>query len=343
MRCGAFCLCRRCLNIQQKNTFTKEKILMKIAHSLYESAEILLPHLVDACPDAIIGVNNKGIVIIFNPAAADMTNHAIGAVLGKLHIAELYGNMKNAKAVKAAIYSKKFGGKNRLIGYETSIVNNAGNRIPIRLSAALLIENGQEVGSVGFFHNLTIRKRLEEKLRILSITDGLTNLYNQRHFYTSLSNELARAKRHNRNLSAIGFDIDNFKQCNDRFGHLEGDNVLRLVGEILHAETRQSDLPFRYGGDEFFVLLPETNHEQAVTVAEKIRITFNERWPFDTGKEGAKHFRATLSMGVIQRTDETDHLELIRKIDLMIYTAKREGGNRVVAQSTRQENPEQKV
>ena len=316
---------------------------MKIAHSIYESSETLLPHLVDACPDAIIGVNNKGIVIIFNPAAADMTNHAVEAVLGKLHIAELYGNMKNAKAVKTAIYSKKFGGENRLIGYETSIVDNAGNRIPIRLSAALLIENGQEVGSVGFFHNLTSRKKLEEKLRTLSITDGLTNLYNQRHFYTSLSNELSRAKRHNRNLSAIGFDIDNFKLCNDRFGHLEGDNVLRLVGEILRAETRQSDLSFRYGGDEFFVLLPETNNEQALNVAEKIRRAFNERWPFDAEGGRENHFRATLSMGMIQRVDETDPLELIHKIDLMIYAAKKAGGNRVVVHLAQQGNQEQKI
>jgi len=309
---------------------------MKIANSLYESSEILLPHLVEACPDAIIGVNKKGIVIIFNPAAAAMTGHAVQAVLGKMHITELYGDIKNAKAVKAAIYSGKFGGKNRLIGYETEIVSSAGNHIPIRLSAALLVENGEEVGSVGFFHDLTSRKKLEEKLRTLSITDGLTGLYNQRHFYTCLSGELSRAKRHNRNLSMIGFDLDNFKKCNDSFGHLEGDNVLRLVGEILHAETRQSDLSFRYGGDEFFVVLPETNREQALIVAEKIRKAFNERWPFDSKGKNTETFRVTLSMGMIQHTDETDPLELIHKVDLMIYAAKKAGGNRVMVHPAQQ-------
>ncbi|MHB8092431.1 MAG: GGDEF domain-containing protein [Syntrophales bacterium] len=304
---------------------------MKIANSLYKSSEILLLRLVEACPDAIIGVNNKGVVIIFNPAAAAMTSHAVEDVLGKLHITELYEDIKNAKAVKAAIYSKKFGGKNRLIGYETEIVDSAGNHIPIRLSAALLIENGEEVGSVGFFHDLTSKKKLEEKLRTLSITDGLTGLYNQRHFYTSLSFELSRAIRHNRDLSVIGFDLDKFKQCNDSFGHLEGDNVLRLVGDILHATTRQSDLSFRYGGDEFFVLLPETNSEQALTVAEKIRSAFNERWPFDFKEGNAGNFRVTLSMGMIQRTNETDPLELINKVDMLLYAAKKSGGNSVLA------------
>jgi diguanylate cyclase (GGDEF)-like protein/PAS domain S-box-containing protein len=298
---------------------------------IYGSTEMLLTHLVDACPDAIIGVNKAGIVLIFNPAAAVMTDHPVEAALGKLSITEFYENIETAKGVKAAIYSKKYGGPNRLIGYETQIIDRTGHLIPIRLSAALLVEKGQEVGSVGFFHNLTHQKKLEEKLRILSITDGLTGLYNQRHFYTSLSGELSRAKRHNRNLSLIGFDLDKFKQCNDRFGHLEGDNVLRLVGDIIKTETRKSDLSFRYGGDEFFVLLPETNHEQAITVAEKILTSFNDRWPFDSTAGQVGDFRVTLSMGVAQYTGETEPTALIKKVDLLIYAAKKSGGNTVVA------------
>jgi diguanylate cyclase (GGDEF)-like protein/PAS domain S-box-containing protein len=304
---------------------------VKSANLLYESEDTLLPHLVEACPDAIIGVNSKGIVIIFNPAAALLTRHPVETALGKMHIAELYGNLEIAKTVKAAIYSKKFGGQNRLNGYETEIVDSSGRHIPIRLSAALLIENGQEAGSVGFFHDLTHQKKLEEKLRNLSITDGLTGLYNQRHFHSSLSDELLRARRHSRNLSVIGFDLDKFKQCNDRFGHLEGDNVLRLIGDILHTETRKSDMSFRYGGDEFFVLLPETNREQALNVAEKIRRVFNERWPFDSKAGMAGDFRVTLSMGVIQYTDEKETTELIKRLDILIYSAKKEGGDRIAS------------
>jgi diguanylate cyclase (GGDEF)-like protein/PAS domain S-box-containing protein len=304
---------------------------MKNDNLLYESQETLLSRLIDACPDAIIGINTKGIVTIFNPAAALLTKYPVETALGKMHIAEFYGNLETAKAIKAAIYSKKFGGQNRLNGYETEIVDSSGRHIPIRLSAALLIENNQEAGSVGFFHDLTHQKKLEEKLRNLSITDGLTGLYNQRHFYTSLSDELSRARRHGRNLSVIGFDLDKFKQCNDRFGHLEGDNVLRLIGDILHTETRKSDLSFRYGGDEFFVLLPETNREQAVNVAEKIRRVFNERWPFDSKVGFTSEFRVTLSMGVIQYTDENETTELIKRLDILIYSAKNGGGDRIAS------------
>jgi diguanylate cyclase (GGDEF)-like protein/PAS domain S-box-containing protein len=298
---------------------------------LYQSAEILLPHLIGVCPDAIIGVNNEGIIIIFNSAAAALTRYPIEDVLGKMHISDFYGSLDMARSIKKAIYSKKFGGQNRLNGYETEIVDSSGRHIPIRLSAALLIENNQEAGSVGFFHDLTHQKKLEEKLRTLSITDGLTGLYNQRHFYTSLSVELSRAKRHNRNLSVIGFDLDEFKQCNDRYGHLEGDNVLRLVGDILKTGTRESDLSFRYGGDEFFVILPETDLQQALRVAEKIRQIFNRRWPFDSSAGQADQFRVTLSMGVIQYTDETEATELIKKLDILIYSAKKAGGNQVAS------------
>ncbi len=299
---------------------------------LYESMGGFLPQLVDVCPDAIIGVNTKGIVTIFNPAAAALTGHPIEDAVGTMHITRFYKDINDARMVKSAIYSEEFGGKNRLVGYETEIIDSVGNIVPIRLSSALLVENGKETGSVGFFHDMTAQKKLEEKLRTLSITDGLTGLYNQRHFYTCLFNELSRTIRHNRPLGIIGFDLDNFKKCNDTFGHLEGDNVLRLIGAVLISETRRSDLPFRYGGDEFFLLLPETTREQTMTVAEKILRVFHERWPYDSAAGRNGQFRVGLSMGVIQRTDESDPVELIHKVDLLIYAAKKSGGDRVVAQ-----------
>lgn len=295
------------------------------------SSRVLLPRLVDACPDAIIGIDKKGTVMIFNPAAATLTGYPINEALGKMHITDFYGSAEVARSVKAAIYSPRYGGENRLDGYETEILDHSGSHIPIRLSAALLIDEGREIGSIGFFHDLTRQKKLEEKLKMLSITDGLTGLYNQRHFHESLSREMARAKRHKRNLSLIGFDLDEFKQCNDRLGHLEGDNTLRLVGDILKTQTRKSDLSFRYGGDEFFIILPETNQAQAFEVAEKIRRTFNERWPFDSLIPKEQPFRVTLSIGVVEYGGEEDPKELIKKLDILIYSAKRTGGDRIAS------------
>lgn len=296
---------------------------------LFESRETLLTHLVDVCPDGIIGVDSAGMVIIFNPKAADMLQRPVDSVLGKLHIRDIYGSFEKARIIKAAIYSDDHGGANRLEGFETDIVDAGGKSIPIRLSAALLRSDGKEIGSVGFFHDLTRRKTLEEKLRILSITDGLTGLYNQRYFYICLSEELKRAGRYGRPLSIITFDLDHFKQCNDRFGHLEGDNVLRMVGDLLNTVTRQSDFCFRYGGDEFFILLPETPLSRAAVTAEKIRTRFNEQWLFSAFEDKDAGFRVSLSIGVAERRDETEPQALIQRVDMAMYRSKRAGGDRV--------------
>lgn len=281
--------------------------------------------LIALCPDGVIGVDTGGIVRIFNDKAVAMTGRPADAVLGRLHIRDLYGSLAHAKAVKAAIYADEHGGAGRLEGYEAEIVNADGDTIPIRLSAALIVENDEEIGSVGFFHDLTTQKALETKLRTLSITDGLTGLYNQRHFYFRLADELARSQRYGRPLSLVAMDLDRFKECNDRFGHLEGDNVLRLVGDIMKTLSRRTDQAFRYGGDEFFVILPETNLGQAVMMAEKIRAAFNDRWPYDAADPSSP--RVTLSIGVAQSDGETEAEAFIRRADMAMYAAKQAGGD----------------
>ena len=283
--------------------------------------------LIALCPDGIVGVDTTGIIRIFNQKAAAMTQRAADSVIGVLHIREVYGTLERAKAVKAAIHADAWGGNGCLIGYETEMVDVSGRTIPIQLSATLITKDGKEIGSAGFFHDLTSQKALEAKLRLLSITDGLTGLFNQRHFYTQLAEELARTERYGRPLSLVAMDLDRFKDCNDRFGHLEGDNVLRSVGDLMRTVTRRSDQAFRYGGDEFFVLLPETNLKQAAVMGEKIRTAFNERWPYDVSEAGAP--RVTLSIGVAQSAGESEPEAFIRRADMAMYSAKQAGGDRV--------------
>jgi diguanylate cyclase (GGDEF)-like protein/PAS domain S-box-containing protein len=292
--------------------------------------EKIITNLIAVCPDGIIGVDLHGTVVIFNGKATSLTRRKAEDVLGCLDIGKIYGNREQARRIKAALYSEDYGGIGQLEGFETSIVDSDGKTIPIRLSAVLIMDEGTEVGSVGFFHDLTNQKAMEERLHNLSITDGLTNLFNQRHFHSSLADEIDRVRRYNSPLSLICLDLDRFKVCNDRYGHLEGDNVLRSVGNLLNIVTRHSDKAFRYGGDEFFVLLPETNLVQATITAGKIRQMFNENWPFETGGSGPPT-RVTLSIGVVERQDETSGEALIKRADIAMYNAKAQGGDRVVA------------
>ncbi len=307
----------------------EEVEMIQTAFSSIMAREKIITNMIAVCPDGIIGVDMHGTVVIFNEKAAVLTHRNAEDVLGSLDIGEIYGSRDQARGIKAALYAEEYGGAGKLEGFETSIVDTEGRIIPIRLSAVVINDEGTPVGSVGFFHDMTNQKEMERKLHNLSITDGLTNLFNQRHFHTCLADEIDRVKRYNHPLSLICFDLDGFKNCNDRYGHLEGDNVLRRIGTLLNTITRHSDKAFRYGGDEFFVLLPETNLTQATVTAEKIRQMFNESWPYETDRSttGA---RVTLSIGVVQRVGEISGEALIKRADVAMYNAKSKGGDKVV-------------
>jgi diguanylate cyclase (GGDEF)-like protein/PAS domain S-box-containing protein len=299
----------------------------KEADSLIIDEKIFFKNLVSLCPDGIIAINRKGIIVIFNKAAEDITGYTPEETIGKMSIAELYHSIKMARRIKKDMYGKNWGGPGRLYDYEVEAVRKSGERFPIRFSATLLWDKGEEAGSVGFFHDLTPHKQMEERFHQLSITDGLTGLYNHRHFFTVLTEELKRAERYGRPLSLICFDLDNLKCCNDNYGHLEGDRILRLVGDTLRSVLRQSDGCFRYGGDEFMILLPEADLRKASIVAEKVRDTFALRCGILDKIKNPEKF--TLSMGIARVSKGEAAESLIKRADHAMYEAKKGGGDRI--------------
>jgi diguanylate cyclase (GGDEF)-like protein len=164
------------------------------------------------------------------------------------------------------------------------------------------------------------RERLAEEVKRLSITDDLTGLYNYRHFFKTLEAELVRMKRQKTSLSLLMFDLDHFKRYNDVYGHLEGDNVLRKVGEIVRNSIRSNvDSGYRYGGDEFTALLIGAPLDQALTIAERIRSSIEQAGFQDiTVSVGLAEYRETLSLE-----------RLVKSADDAMYVAKHSGGNRV--------------
>ena len=294
-----------------------------------------LDKLVLVCPDGIMAVDRKGVVIIFNEAAEKLTGLDAEAVIGKMTIQDVYGVPELARDVKKKIYSDEYGGPGRVDGLEVSVKREDGTIIPIRLSAALILSSGsemgqEEIGSVGFFHDLTLRKEMEAELRKRSITDSLTNLFNRRHFHASLMDEMERAVRYERALSLAIFDLDNFKPFNDTYGHQEGDNILSFVAECISSVFRTTDNAFRIGGDEFAILMVETNLESAGMVMDRFRKAFAERWPLKMTYLGRKLKPVTMSIGVAQLTtgEKADKFQM--RADLSMYEAKKAGGDRTV-------------
>lgn len=170
------------------------------------------------------------------------------------------------------------------------------------------------------------RHILVGKLEQLAITDSLTALYNSRHFYAQLEIELDRANRYRRPLSLLFIDIDRFKDYNDAFGHLEGDKVLFRIGEIIISCLRIMDSAHRYGGEEFTVILPETNGRKAVNVGKRIRAA-TESETFNPFK--GKNVNVTISIGATQYFYNEDVSSFIQRADKAMYLSKQKGRNRV--------------
>jgi diguanylate cyclase (GGDEF)-like protein len=167
---------------------------------------------------------------------------------------------------------------------------------------------------------LTEKEKLEEEVRRLSITDDLTGLHNHRHFFKTLESELTRLKRQRTSLSLLMLDVDNFKRYNDTHGHVEGDRVLKKIGEIIkHSIRHNVDSGYRYGGDEFASLLIGASLEQALTIAERIRLTIAEA--------GFKDI--TVSVGLAEFQEGFDLERFVKSADDAMYVAKHSGGNLV--------------
>ncbi|SIR57293.1 diguanylate cyclase (GGDEF) domain-containing protein [Halanaerobium kushneri] len=166
-----------------------------------------------------------------------------------------------------------------------------------------------------------VRARTKE-LRKMVITDELTGLFNRRRILELLEKELAKCRRYQRNLSVIMMDLDFFKDINDSYGHQFGDQVLKKIGYILQENTRKLDLVGRYGGEEFLLILPETELEKASLVAEKLRQKIKK------AEIKGQDLRLTASFGTAQFDDDLSH-QLIKKADDLLYKAKAKGRDRV--------------
>jgi diguanylate cyclase (GGDEF)-like protein len=177
-----------------------------------------------------------------------------------------------------------------------------------------------------FLSGADAEAKYHEEIYRMTIVDGLTQIHNKRYLYEVMDRECTRARRHDRPLSVVMFDIDHFKKINDQFGHLAGDYALRELARVCQDRIRRDETFARYGGEEFTVVLPETPLEGALALAEDLRsrteqhefVFQNERIPI------------TISLGCAQLT-ESDKIatDLIQRADDKLYEAKRAGRNRV--------------
>ena len=212
--------------------------------------------------------------------------------------------------------------------FEVEMLCKNGGRVWVEINSTPVRDASNRIaGYIGVARDATQRREANKKLHEQIIRDPLTGLFNRRYLDESLERELSRAKRDGLPLSLLMVDIDYFKKLNDTYGHQAGDEVLKRLGELVGKGARSGDLPCRYGGEEFLLVLPTMSLESAVERADQWRMAFaNERIAFaDT------FLSATLSVGVASFPGHgTSSDELIRAADQALYAAKHSGRNKVV-------------
>ncbi len=423
---------------------------MKLEETIRKKSDFLGDILKNS-PTGIVGNDTAGNIFLFNEAAEKIFGYAAEDAIGKIHVAGLYPP-GGAREVKEFIYAEGFGGAGRLQDFETKIVSSAGKEIPIRLNCTLIYEDGREIGTIGFFNDISAQaalqnhlveseekfrrmfetardaifaiddgglilmanraakdifeypggeivglnfrrllgsgqesawtdlvtqassgepgryvetsatsksgrsipfhvsvseniiggkrvctvimrdmsqiKAYEEELETLAHTDSLTRLFNRRQLYPIMGKELERSLRKKTPFSVLLIDIDHFKRFNDTYGHMGGDALLEGFADKARKMFRKMDYLFRFGGEEFVVLLPETTAMLAMVPAERFRehiAASRFLMPPDN-----LPVSITVSVGIAEYKSGDTVDDIIRHADLAMYASKNNGRNRVM-------------
>lgn len=203
------------------------------------------------------------------------------------------------------------------------------NSLATALTLVAFIVLGGIIGLL-VLENLRLRRRLKEE----TVRDALTGLYNRKYLYQRLEEETIRAQRYGTPLAFVMLDLDDFKRCNDSYGHLAGDMVLKKVAQGLLGSVRSVDIAGRFGGEEFAVILPQTGMQPALLVAERLREAIAQTAVLEQPEGGT--LRLTVSVGVAVYPDSANSSgELIEEADQALYASKALGKNRVSSASPR--------
>ena len=320
--------------IQSLAFFSRDITVQRQVEQALRESELKFRSISASAQDAFIMMNGQGQIAYWNPSAERVFGYSAAEAIGQdLH--RLLAPERYYEAFQKSFKTFKRSGTGGRVGrtYEFVAVRRDKSEFPIELSLSALKLRG-EWHSFGIVRDISKRKQAEEQLRQsetryreLSITDDLTKLYNARHFYARLQFEIERANRYLRPLALFLLDIDDFKKFNDNYGHLTGNKVLVKTGDVIRNSLRDTDSGYRYGGEEFAVILPETDGPGAIQVAERLRVEL-ESTPIAINPGTSRSI--TASIGISQLQTEENLSEFIKRADDNLYVAKAKGKNQVI-------------
>jgi diguanylate cyclase (GGDEF)-like protein/PAS domain S-box-containing protein len=294
-----------------------EAVARAANHELRES-EARYRAVAESANDAILSIDADGRVLSWNPAAERLFGYAGHEILGQ-SVARLMPERYRA-AHAAGLERMRAGGESRVLGRTVEMhgLRQDGGEFPLELSLASW-SDGETRYYTGIARDITERKRAEETIRELSLTDELTGLRNRRGFVTLAEIELALARRMQRALRLFYLDLDRMKEINDRFGHAEGDRALRDLAEILRRSFRETDVLARLGGDEFVVLAIEDHLQDPEQISARIQQNVAKH-----NRNAGRPYPLSVSIGAV-RYNPHEHADIERLLaagDAQMYRAK---------------------
>lgn len=283
---------------------------------LFDLIPIARAKLFEKLPDGIIFLDARQRIIDLNKTSKTYLSLSKGSI-GKPVAEELDYWPELAAALL------KYAGKNRL---ELPRVIS-GKKHWFRIDVLTMQEREVHYGQMILVHDITDRKKAEEKLQLLATTDELTGLWNRRHFTQSAELEVKRAQRYKHSFSLLMIDIDHFKRINDTAGHSAGDRTLQHLASLLKGRLRKNDMAGRIGGDEFCILLPNTDLESAYQLAEVL----GQKIMTSPLKYDGFSIEFTVSIGVAAYQPGINCIDdMLKKADAAMYRAKTKGRNRTM-------------
>jgi diguanylate cyclase (GGDEF)-like protein/PAS domain S-box-containing protein len=296
--------------------------------------------LLNSAADGIYGLDVRGHITFANPAAAAMTGYTLEETLGRREHDLIHHTRSDGSAYppdECPSMDALQRGVTRTVSDEV-FWRKDGTSFSVEYTATPISEGGAPMGSLLVFRDITERRRIESELQLLNAAlveqarrDPLTGLGNRLRLEEDLVGFDARRVRYGHSYCVLLCDIDHFKALNDRHGHQAGDRVLRAVADTLRGESRSSDAVYRYGGEEFLVLLAEQTLSGGLIVADRMRDAVSN---LGLAHPDTPAGVVTISIGVAQcpRGDRTDPTDAIRRADVALYAAKAQGRNRVVGE-----------
>ncbi len=308
--------------------FLKDITERKQTEEALKASEEKYRNLVENISDVIFDVDHRGVVLYFSQPGKDIWGYNREDVIGKNFIELVHPDDRDLLLQRFVELSD---GVEKPLSYRFK--DKAGNFRWVRTSTKPRIENGIFVGASGTLIDISKQKEVEallmeseKKYRELSIVDDLTQLYNSRHFYFQLKIELDRSNRYELPLTLLMLDLDNFKAFNDAYGHVEGDQVLMRIGQVLKRCLRETDFAYRYGGEEFTILLPMTTSADGAVTAERIRTEFKKE---TFSPAPGQDIHVMVSIGIAQYKHQEEMKVFVHRVDQLMYQAKKNGKDMV--------------